>query len=893
MFLFCSAILPVSLFSATVWREGESADVKRTTRHGWYDSVKKEVLSESRWISHYDNSGPGEAGFTIQIPETAAYKFWVRCNTVAGPKLSYKFDTASWKLIDLKKNVRETINIASDNKPDMRFISWVKVGTLSLSKGRHTLSFRMHSRIANHGAIDCFCLTTEPFAPAGTTKPQAAGGPAAPDEWFPVSFDDDPFFDESVIDLSSLIDKPAGKFGFLKTPGDTLGFERSRKPVTFWAVGANVNKSYSEAEMIQAARFYTKHGINLVRQHTVINAVGLLDRNGRFDRERMNHYDRWFSILKRHGIYTCWSVLYPHHGPFLREQDGLDAELFALLDSLDKNRNGKTGSIVSNDYINMDRGIQDIGLRYFTALLQHRNPYTGLRYRDDPALIVVEMQNESNLFFHTLNDLASKPPGRHIPADRLRSGFFDFVKNKYGSREKTARAWNRKWHKHDNWDKGQLSLMAAYHWGADGPQYEYKGEERRCGDYIAFLAQLQKSYYDRRYKELRALGFKGRIVTTAWKGVGASSLANLYCDATGDIIDRHNYFGGGAGGHRIVEGDVNTETHLDRPGRGLLNLGLFQVSDKPFVVSEWNMMPPNPWKAEAAPLYAFYGLGLQGWDISYHFCAGSTRFGNGWPGLSKYCSHTPHYMGQFPALAFAVYHNHIKEGDIVARRCATEEMMFSGKDALKQSIGEGGHDTKVLGSETFTPPEYLAIGRVTLQFGKGASYQRSVSRYWDRNHKVITSTTGELVWDYGKKVVQVKSPKTQAVIGFAQGMSFDLPGVQITDIKTPFLSLIFTPLDNKPLAVSRKILITAMAREKQTGSRFSGDWSKLLAIGRPPLLMEPVQAEITFKGRRPATVRALDVYGVPTGDPLKPGSNGSFTIDGTYRTYYYFVTRNL
>ncbi len=58
-----------------------------------------------------------------------------------------------------------------------------------------------------------------------------------------------------------------------------------------------------------------------------------------------------------------------------------------------------------NDFINLDRDLQDIALRYFERLLNHKNPYTGLRYKDDPALAVLEFQNESNLFFHTLNFL--------------------------------------------------------------------------------------------------------------------------------------------------------------------------------------------------------------------------------------------------------------------------------------------------------------------------------------------------------------------------------------------------------------------------------------------------------------------------------------------------------
>ena len=89
----------------------------------------------------------------------------------------------------------------------------------------------------------------------------------------------------------------------------------------------------------------------------------------------------------------------------------------------------------------------------------------------------------------------------------------------------------------------------------------------------------------------------------------------------------------------------------------------------------------------------------------------------------------------------------------------------------------------------------------------------------------------------------------------------------------------------------KKILITAMAREKQTGAEFNADWSQLSKFGSPPLLMEPVQATIRLKGEPPLTVRPLDVYGVPKDAHVIVGADGSFTIDGRYRTYYYVIQR--
>ena len=205
--------------------------------------------------------------------------------------------------------------------------------------------------------------------------------------------------------------------------------------------------------------------------------------------------------------------------------------------------------------------------------------------------------------------------------------------------------------------------MGGDHLGQDGPLYEYSGQTKRAGDFIHFLADLQKSFYDRREKELRDMGYKAVTVTTAWRSGGpAGDPANLYCDTAADMIDRHNYFGGGAGGHSITAGEVHNGTHLEHPGSGLLSLGMYQVEDRPFSVTEWTQLPPNQWKAEAAPLMAFYGMGLQGWDSSYHFLSSRPYPGDGWPDLNSYVTDTPHYIGQWPALFFAVHNHHVKAG---------------------------------------------------------------------------------------------------------------------------------------------------------------------------------------------------------------------------------------
>jgi len=863
-----------------IWIEGEDPTSSDVAHHDWYDRVKKDGMSGEQWISHYHATRPGVATYTFDVEVGDSYTFWWRGNT-SRSQVSWRLDGGDWRELD-PSDKRGEYQISEN--PDHRSLAWVKVGRIDLEPGTHRLSFRFHSDISNHGGMDAFVLSRIPFVPSGARKPtEVVGGEAGPDEWFPVVFDDDRFSPESVIDMSHLVEAPAGQHGFLTADGADLRFQRSEEPVKFWGAGANLRPSPLNRErQAVRAKYLRKHGINMVRQHSVFGAIGPYN-GGRFNPQRLDDFDWWFAELKQNGIYMTWSVFYPL---LIGPDDGYPRELFEELPVRNQERNLRSTS----GLVNFERELQDLQLRYVRALLNHRNPYTGLRYKDDPALAVVEVHNEDNVFFHSpLNDLRSQD-ALPLHSERVRQMWGAWVKEHYRSEAALRRAWGEL-RPRDSWAEGTFELMGAYHLGADGPLHEFAGRKQRAGDYIQFLTEVQREFYERRERELRSIGYKAVTVTTAWKAGGpAADPANLYSDTAMDMIDRHNYMGGGAGGHNIALGEVNNQSHMTNPGGGLLTIGRYQVEGKPFSCTEWTQLPPNQWKLEAAPLFAFYGLGLQGWDASYHFLNSRTRLGDGWPNLSSYVTDTPHYIGQFPALAFAIHHGHIEEGPTAVARRIEREDLFSGDDPLQQNLVASGYDRKQVEGPVATPSEALAIGKVLVSFEGGTSERIDLTEYWDRRDRTIRAATGQLTWDYGEGVVEVRSDRTQGLIGRAGGNRYALPGVDV-EVDTPFVSLLFTPLDNQPLAASKHILITAMARDKQTGARYNEDGTALLALGAPPLLMEPVQATIRFEGEAPTEVNALDVYGVPTDRSVELDADGGFRIDGRYRTYYYEVKR--
>ncbi|MFT5471140.1 MAG: hypothetical protein ACI8UO_006273 [Verrucomicrobiales bacterium] len=181
---FIPILLSLSAFSLLaedfVWVEGESAVSQSVQANSWYGSIKADELSGGGWISHWGDA-VGTADYKMEVPSDGTYVLWVRANPVKS-KMNIRFDEGTWYNVNFGRK-QETINIASDDKPDLRFVGWVRVGVKKFSAGAHDVEVRFNSDNSNHGGLDCFCLTTDAdWKPVRTLKP----GDAAPSWDAPV-----------------------------------------------------------------------------------------------------------------------------------------------------------------------------------------------------------------------------------------------------------------------------------------------------------------------------------------------------------------------------------------------------------------------------------------------------------------------------------------------------------------------------------------------------------------------------------------------------------------------------------------------------------------------------------------------------------------------------------
>jgi hypothetical protein len=343
-------------------------------------------------------------------------------------------------------------------------------------------------------------------------------------------------------------------------------------------------------------------------------------------------------------------------------------------------------------------------------------------------------------------------------------------------------------------------------------------------------------------------------------------------------VDRHNYSGG-------------TRAMVSAPGSGLLGTGMQQVAGRPFGISEWKSTWGNPWQAEAPPLIAAYGMGLQGWDLSCEFASDFDSMRNP---MTEFGVDTPADIGQYPVLARMVYRGDVAEGPLISARKVAPADLAGGRLGFEDQVRQRGDVKEFSGS---VPSVALAVGRVLVDYVErpGVTAAPDLRRWWDQDRKIVRSATGQLSWDYsGRGFFTIDTPGTQGVVGFASGREHRLSDVTIS-VETPFAVVYVASLDRrKPLSDADSLLVLAIARTLNTGMKVTPE-GKVTERGRPPVLVEPVRAAIRIRRRGRILVHALDHDGrqrpgAPALDVAVSRDGAEFRIDAArHRTPYYVV----
>lgn len=705
--------------------------------------------------------------------------------------------------------------------------------------------------------------------------------------WFPFQPASD--LRKSSINMQGWLDAPAGKHGFLQMNGDDLFFENG-KAVKFWGVNIASNKPFvPHAAADKWTKFMAAYGINAVRFHKFTWDATDGIHSTQLTNDKWENFDYFNSVLKKQGIYYAWSHIYGHRVLPGDSNRLLDYNEVANSKFPWSHLNGSTASIV-----NFAEDLQALNIELTVNMLQHKNPYNGLRYADDPALAFIELQNEDDIFWSAMEETLKQTPTYRA---LLCQKFSGWLKHKYGSQEALERAWGKEFLPEDQ-SLAKQNIYPQPNHGFFSAESERAWKNKillaqHVTDKANFLAGEQIKFYDKFVKAIRETGYKGLIVGSCWQaGTGIAHLWNLYSDAKTGVVDRHNYSGGGTG-HSLKPGKVNNAAMVNAPGSGLLSTGFQQVSNRPFFISEWMSLIPNEWTAESAPIIAAYGMGLQGWDGSFAFAMDFDHFTPTiQSGHGVYNVTSPTQLALYPALSSMIYRGDVIKGKIVADRKVDIEDLEKGKLPFLEKIQQEADVKNLLAS---VPLATLAAGRVVVSFDKEVNKETTIGykKLIDTIHQKVVSSTNQLQWNYKDKgYFTINTSGTQGLVGFTKNHLIDLKDFQLTT-SNEFAVVLLTCLEkNNGLKNSKRILITCMARAKNTGMKYNEDHSQLLEIGTAPILLEPVTVSIRLKNKTRYRIYQLDHSGNRIGEAIFI-NNGRFLADGNAsKTIYYELVKD-
>jgi len=233
----------------------------------------------------------------------------------------------------------------------------------------------------------------------------------------------------------------------------------------------------------------------------------------------------------------------------------------------------------------------------------------------------------------------------------------------------------------------------------------------------------------------------------------------------------------------------------------------------------------------------------------------------------------------------------VKESDLLAPLRVHVPSLAEGKlgfiDRTTQAYDVKSFDTDKV------PARALAVARCAIEFTDQYQDTPPFDLAPFEKNGLLTSSTGQLRWKESPDAklggyFTIDTPGTKAVVGFAAGVECRLGDVTITP-QCPYAAIYVTVREPEGAKDVSPLLITAIARARNTGMQLNDAGDELLDRGKPPILMEPVKATITIDKPGALKLRLLDHNGLRTETTL-PIQGGTITIDGARdKTPYYLL----
>lgn len=220
----------------------------------------------------------------------------------------------------------------------------------------------------------------------------------------------------------------AGDQGFIVADGDH--FVDSEGNVRRF-IGTNIcfKGCFPEKEDAEkVAAELSRYGINIVRLHYVHHKAprdGIYPEKDSFiEPEQLDRFDYLLYQLKKNGIYTYFQLNISRH---FTEADGVE------------NAGRLWWNRIGVD--NVDARMIELQKKYHKDILTHINPYTGLSYKDEPAIAMLELANENSILFTWFGESYDFSNLCEPYASQIKEKWNIWLKEKYGNTKNLKKAW--------------------------------------------------------------------------------------------------------------------------------------------------------------------------------------------------------------------------------------------------------------------------------------------------------------------------------------------------------------------------------------------------------------------------------------------------------------------
>ncbi len=233
-----------------------------------------------------------------------------------------------------------------------------------------------------------------------------------------------------------ILDPPAGNHGKVNVQADGHLYFADGQRAKFYGTNFCFSATYPQNTMSSnVAVHIAKQGFNMVRYHHIDGA--LTSATGSNTTRRLNHevldkFDYLFYQLKQRGIYSAIDL---YSIRFLKSGDGIP-----YYDSVNRSMD-----IVKRVYMFYEPAYA-LFRDYPDSLLNHVNPYTGIAYRNEPALVFINPMNEGTLidhyFWDNWDNIQSSYYLPRFYKSELQSQWNDWLYNQYHWDSTLVRVWS-------------------------------------------------------------------------------------------------------------------------------------------------------------------------------------------------------------------------------------------------------------------------------------------------------------------------------------------------------------------------------------------------------------------------------------------------------------------